>query len=204
MSDHGFTTFKRSVNLNTWLLGQGFLALNDANESQSEEGFQNVDWSRTKAYSIGLNAVYVNQRDRERYGIVAPGVDKKAVLRALREQLLAFRDPENGKPVVASVFAPEENQTALSDSAPDLIVGYYPGYRSSWQTALGEVPRELIADNTDEWRGDHCVAPQFVPGVLLSNRKSKASDAHLYDLTVTMLSEFGISKPGEMIGESIY
>jgi len=204
MSDHGFTTFKRSVNLNTWLLGQGFLALNDANESQSEVGFQNVDWSRTKAYSIGLNAVYVNQRDRERYGIVAPGVDKKAVLRALREQLLAFRDPENGKPVVASVFAPEENQTALSDSAPDLIVGYYPGYRSSWQTALGEVPRELIADNTDEWRGDHCVAPQFVPGVLLSNRKSKASDAHLYDLTVTMLSEFGISKPGAMIGESIY
>jgi len=66
------------------------------------------------------------------------------------------------------------------------------------------VPPELIVDNTDEWRGDHCIAPQFVPGVLLSNRQSNISGPHLYDLTVTMLSEFGISKPAQMIGRSIY
>jgi len=205
MSDHGFTSFDRAVNLNSWLRQQGFLALNNPEQAGSGEGFQNVDWSRTKAYSMGLNAVYVNQLDRERYGVVAPGEEKKTVLKNLREQLLAFRDPKNGKkPVMASVFAPGENEAALSDSAPDLIVGYYPGYRSSWQTALGGAPQELIADNTDEWRADHCIAPQFVPGVLLSNRKSKAIDPHLYDLTVTMLSEFGISKPAEMIGESIY
>src|SRR6185437_5947226 len=81
MSDHGFTSFDRSVNLNTWLLGQGFLALNDADEAESGEGFQNVDWSRTKAYSMGLNAVYVNQLDRERYGVVTPGEEKKTVLK---------------------------------------------------------------------------------------------------------------------------
>jgi predicted AlkP superfamily phosphohydrolase/phosphomutase len=204
MSDHGFTTFDRAVNLNSWLREQDFLAMNNPEQVEGGENFQNVDWSQTKAYSIGLNALYVNQLDRERYGIVAPGEEKKAVVKSLRDKLLAFRDPENGKPVVASVFAPQEDNVALSDSAPDLIVGYYPGYRSSWQTALGGTPRELIVDNTDEWRGDHCIAPQFVPGVLLSNRKSEATDPHLYDLTVTMLSEFGISHPAEMIGRSIY
>jgi predicted AlkP superfamily phosphohydrolase/phosphomutase len=203
MSDHGFTSFDRAVNLNSWLREQDFLAVNNP-EAEGGENFQNVDWSQTKAYSIGLNALYVNQLDRERYGIVAPGEEKKAVLESLREKLLAFRDPDTGKPVVASVFAPDESNAAISDSAPDLIIGYYPGYRSSWQTALGGAPRQLIVDNTDEWRGDHCIAPQFVPGVLLGNRKSKAADPHLYDLTVTMLAEFGISHPPEMIGRSIY
>lgn len=205
MSDHGFTSFDRAVNLNTWLMKEGFLNLNDPSDAGSDEMFAHVDWSGTKAYSIGLNALYINQLDRERYGVVAPGEEKKAVLNQIRERLLAFRDPENNnKPVVASVFAPDESNPAISDTAPDLIVGYYPGYRSSWQTALGGVPKELIVDNTDEWRGDHCIAPQFVPGVLLSNRKSKLADPHLYDLTVTMLSEFGISKPPEMIGQTIY
>jgi predicted AlkP superfamily phosphohydrolase/phosphomutase len=204
MSDHGFTSFDRSVNLNTWLMQEGFLTLTDPTQVGSDEMFAHVDWARTKAYSIGLNALYVNQLDRERYGIVAPGQETEMVLKTIRDRLLAFRDPKNGKPVVASVSEPNETDPAIADTAPDMIVGYYPGYRSSWQTALGGVPASLIDDNTDEWRGDHCIAPQFVPGVLLSNRKSKLADPHLYDLTVTLLSEFGISKPPEMIGQSIY
>ena len=204
MSDHGFTSFDRAVNLNTWLMKEGFLTLNNPTQTGSDEMFAHVDWARTKAYSIGLNALYVNQLDRERYGVVAPGEETETVLKNIREGLLAFQDPKNGNPVVASAFEPHETDPAISDTAPDMIVGYYPGYRSSWQTALGGVPADLIDDNTDEWRGDHCIAPQFVPGVLLSNRKSKLADPHLYDLTVTMLSEFGISKPSEMIGQSIY
>ena len=204
MSDHGFTSFDRAMNLNTWLMKEGFLTLNNPTQTGSDEMFAHVDWARTKAYSIGLNALYVNQLDRERYGVVAPGEETETVLKNIREGLLAFQDPKNGNPVVASTFEPHETDPAISDTAPDMIVGYYPGYRSSWQTALGGVPADLIDDNTDEWRGDHCIAPQFVPGVLLSNRKSKLADPHLYDLTVTMLSEFGISKPSEMIGQSIY
>ncbi|HEY7305927.1 MAG TPA: alkaline phosphatase family protein, partial [Bryobacteraceae bacterium] len=204
MSDHGFTSFDRAVNLNTWLRREGFLTLNDPNETKNNESLKNIDWSQTKAYSLGLNGVYVNQLDRERYGIVARGEEARSVLKELRERLLSFRDPKNRQPVVASVFEPNDTDADTSDVAPDLIVGYYPGYRSSWQTALGEVPEEVIVDNVDEWRGDHCIAPQFVPGVLISNQKSNVADPHLYDLTVTMLSEFGISKPPEMMGRTIY
>ncbi len=204
MSDHGFTSFDRAVNLNTWLMKEGFLALDDPTQAGSDEMLAHVDWSRTKAYALGLNGLYVNQLDRERYGVVAPGEETDTVLKALSEGLLAFRDPENGKPVIASVSEPHDTNGITSDAAPDLIVGYYPGYRASWQTALGGIPDKLVVDNTDEWRGDHCIAPQFVPGVLLSNRKSAIPDPHLYDLTVTMLSEFGVSKPPEMIGRAIY
>ena len=85
-----------------------------------------------------------------------------------------------------------------------MIVGYYPGYRSSWQTALGAIPAKLVEDNTEEWRGDHCISAKFVPGVLISNRKSQAADPHLYDLTASILSEFGVPVPTEMIGHTIY
>ncbi|HXE11524.1 MAG TPA: alkaline phosphatase family protein [Bryobacteraceae bacterium] len=204
MSDHGFTTFDRAVNLNTWLRQEGFLALTDPNEKSGGEFFKNVDWSHTKAYSVGLNALYVNQLDRERYGIVAPGEETEALLKNIQSRLQTFRDPLNGKPVVYEAALPFGPGGATSDFGPDMVVGYYPGYRSSWQTALGAAPPELIVDNDDEWRGDHCIAPQFVPGTLLTNRPVALQHPHLYDLTATMLSEFGIQKPEQMVGRSIF
>src|SRR5690606_3700214 len=106
-------------------------------------------------------------------------------------------DPASGKPAVHSVAFTHPNS-----GGPDLIVGYYPGYRSSWQTALGAVPRAVIEDNKDEWRGDHCIAAQFVPGVLLSNRRSRVPSPEIEDLTVTILEEFGVASSLE--GRSIF
>ncbi|MGH9694553.1 MAG: alkaline phosphatase family protein, partial [Bryobacteraceae bacterium] len=204
MSDHGFTSFDRAVNLNTWLREQGFLALDNTSEAGGGDFFEHVDWSRTKAYSIGLNALYVNQLDRDRYGIVAPGEETETLLKAIQSRLATFHDPVNGKPVVYQAALPFGPGGATSDFAPDMIVGYYPGYRSSWQTALGATPPNLIVDNNDEWRGDHCIAPEFVPGALITNRPVKLAHPHLYDLTATMLSEFGVPKPEEMVGHSIF
>jgi predicted AlkP superfamily phosphohydrolase/phosphomutase len=151
MSDHGFTRFDRSVNLNTWLMREGLLTLNSPDSVGSDELFAHVDWSRTKAYSIGLNAIYVNQLDRERYGIVAPGEETAGVIETIRKRLSDFRDPQNGQPVAYSAVRPGDQDTkVVSESAPDLIVGIYPGYRSSWETALGAVHAEVVTDNTDE------------------------------------------------------
>ncbi len=203
MSDHGFTSFQRAVNLNTWLLRQGFLALKPGFTSGGEF-FQHVDWSRTKAYAIGLNSLYVNQIDRERYGIVAPGDETKALLKNIRRRLESFRDPLNGKPVVYQAALPFGPGGSPNDSAPDMVVGYYPPYRVSWGTALGATPPKLIINNTDEWRGTHLIAPNFVPGTLITNRPVQMKHPHLYDVTVTLLSQFGIPKPPEMIGHSIF
>jgi len=205
MSDHGFASFDRAVHLNTWLMQEGFLALDDPRNTGSEELFAHVDWSRTQAYSLGLNGIYLNLEGREREGSVPPGAEAEAVLAHLARRLAEFRDPETGKPVVASIVLPrKEFHGGALENAPDLIVGYMPGYRSSWQTALGAVPAALIEDNTDEWRGDHCIDARFVPGVLISNRKSRLAAPHLYDLTVSLLAEFGVAPDPGMIGRSIY
>ncbi len=202
MSDHGFAAFDRSVHLNTWLKQEGFLALEEG--ETAGEMLEGVDWSGTRAYSMGLNAIYVNQQFRERNGIVAEGEETVQVLEAIRERLLALRDPKTGQRVVHSVALGGEFHAGTFESAPDMIVGYYPGYRSSWQTALGAAPSELFEDNRDEWRGDHCIGAEFVPGVLLSNRPSAVQSPRLADLAVTILEEFGAGKIEGSEGADIY
>ena len=204
MSDHGFAPFDREVHLNTWLMREKFLALQDP-DAPDNEALKNVDWSRTKAYALGLNGIYVNQQFREREGIVGEGEEYEVLVAGIRKRLLELRDPVSGRPVVHRVaIAREEYRGAMVDGAPDLIVGYYPGYRSSWQTALGAVPSSIIEDNTDEWRGDHCISAEFVPGVLLSNRKSARTHPRLQDLTATIMEEFGAGNMEQLEGRSIY
>jgi predicted AlkP superfamily phosphohydrolase/phosphomutase len=205
MSDHGFSTFGRAVHLNTWLMRQGFLTLDDPQNTGDQELFPHVDWSRTQAYSIGLNGIYLNLQGREREGIVAPGPEADALLKKIAQNLEAARDPDTGKPMVGGVtLTHSEFHGNMLAGAPDMIVGYMPGYRSSWQTALGAVPAAMVDNNTEAWRADHCIDARFVPGVLISNRKSRAEDPHLYDLTVSLLHEFGVGPAAGMIGHTIY
>ena len=203
MSDHGFARFDRAIHLNTWLMQEGFLWLTGPSNLGDEASFANVDWSRTRAYAVGLNSIYVNQKSRERDGIVAAGEETRQVRGEITERLLRFRDPSNGKPVVLSVAEPSASEDKLTH-APDLIVGYAPGYRASWQSALGAVPGTLLEDNLDEWRGDHCIDAKSVPGVLLSNRKTNVDHPRLEDLTVTLLEAFGVRKEDRMGGRNLY
>ena len=205
MSDHGFAAFDRALHLNTWLLREGFLSLQDGAAPGADEMFATVDWSRTQAYALGLNGLYLNLEGRERNGIVAPGTQAEIILRVISRRLRELRDPASGQTVVSHVYSPTElfHGDALA-LAPDLIVGYNPPYRCSWQSALGAAPPETIEDNTDAWIGDHCIAAQHVPGVLLANRPVRLGDPHLADLPVAILHEFGIARPAGMRGRPVF
>jgi predicted AlkP superfamily phosphohydrolase/phosphomutase len=205
ISDHGFSRFDRAVHLNTWLWKEGFLALDNPSNAGEAEMFAHVDWSRTRAYALGLNALYLNLRGRERNGIVPPGTEADRLVDEIARRLEAFRDPANGNPVTAAVYkAREVYRGQAVASAPEIVVGWAAGYRASWQTALGAVPPALVEDNKDEWRGDHCIAAHLVPGVFLSNRKSRLPDPRLEDLTVTLLAEFGVGPAPGMTGRKIF
>jgi predicted AlkP superfamily phosphohydrolase/phosphomutase len=205
ISDHGFSTFDRAVNVNAWLYNEGFLALDNPQSLGEGEMFAHVDWSRTQAYSLGLNAIYLNLEGREKHGIVKPGREAAEVAETIARRLEQFRDPDKNKPVTAAVYRAHAvyHGEALA-GAPDLIVGWAAGYRSSWQSALGTVSKAVVEDNQDEWRGDHCIAAEIVPGVFVSNRKSRVDAPRLADLTATLLAEFGIRPTQGMEGQSIF
>ena len=204
MSDHGFAPFRRQANLNTWLEQNGYLALKNPRRRAEYEWLQGIDWSRTRAFAIGLNSLYLNVRGRERNGIVAPS-QRAQLAREIADKLLTWRDPENGQPVVTQPALREEvYHGPHTKEAPDILVGYAHGYRASWATTSGKIPAGLLEDNDREWSGDHCMDSRAVPGVLLSSRPLKVKEADLKDLPVSILADFGIERPPQMRGRSVF
>jgi predicted AlkP superfamily phosphohydrolase/phosphomutase len=202
MSDHGFAPFNWQVNLNSWLVEQGYAALRDPSRQGQYPLFTNVDWNRTKVYALGLNGLYVNLRGRERHGIVNPGEEYERLLERLERDLLEMVDPLSDRhPVSLVINSRRDFHGPLADDGPDLLVGYSWGYRSSWASPLGEFPREIFVDNDQAWSGDHSMDYRLVPGVLIANRPITLDAPALYDLTVAILDEYGVEKPAEMIGQ---
>jgi predicted AlkP superfamily phosphohydrolase/phosphomutase len=205
LSDHGFAPYYRSFNLNTWLLNKGYIKLKKAGDADSNEPLANVDWSGTRAYGLGLNGLYINMRGRDRDGIVAAGVERNALIQEIKAKLLQERDPQTGLPVITRVdVASEVYHGPYAHSGPDLLVGYNRGYRAGWKTILGAFPPDVLEDNTNPWSGDHCMDYTLVPGVLLSNRKIVAGTPALTDIAPTILSEFGINQPKDMMGRPVW
>jgi predicted AlkP superfamily phosphohydrolase/phosphomutase len=191
LSDHGFTTFRRAAHIDSWLQQNGYLVLKNG----LEEGgplFQDVDWSRTRAYALGFGAIYINTKGREPGGIVAPDETREALKREIAEKLKGWMDPLTGTPVVHTVYFNHDIfKGPYASEAPDLYLGFKKGYRASWQTALGASPKGLLEDNLKDWSGDHLVDPLLVPGILLANRRITLTHPTLYDLAPTVLRFIG-------------
>jgi len=195
LSDHGFSPFRRAVHLNRWLLDNGFLALRRG-EGDSKEFFESVDWSRTKAYAAGFGGIYINKTGREGQGIVSQEQSPE-LIKTIEQRLNALTDPANGQAIVSNVYKSADTYSGqYCDDAPDLYVGFAPGYRASWQTAMGTVPAALIEDNARKWSGDHLVDPRSVPGVIFTSKKIVKNEASVVDIAPSVYELFGISKRG--------
>jgi predicted AlkP superfamily phosphohydrolase/phosphomutase len=205
MSDHGFNPYYRSFNLNTWLKAEGYHKFqNEFKQEELEMGFPSTAWNKTKAYGIGLNSLYINQRGREGEGIVAPGAETDALVAEICGKLEAYRDPKTKEPVVLKAYAAKNVYTgAAAVDAPDIIVGFNRGYRISFQSPLGRIPREIMEDNKAKWSGDHMGAAETLPGILLTNGPVQAEAPSLFDLTATITDVFGAERPKEYIGKTI-
>jgi predicted AlkP superfamily phosphohydrolase/phosphomutase len=203
MSDHGFQTYTRKLHLNAWLRDNGYLVLKDG-KTAGQIVTGDVDWSRTRAYGIGFNGLYLNLQGREAEGSVEPAA-APALLDEIAGKLEAYRDPQGGGQVVVRASHADRIYSAQRRAeAPDLVVGYNRGYGCSDESTLGEITDAVIEDNTSRWSGNHLMAPEVVPGILLVNRRL-ATDGHdLTDLTATILSHYGVRPTDEMTGESIF
>ncbi len=204
MSDHGFGNFRRQFNLNTWLRNNGYVLPRRCRSLLDAQRGTLVDWSRTKAYGLGLNGLYVNLAGRERDGVVDPA-QRAALLDELSEKLLAVTDPATGRKVIKEVYRSDDIYTGpLASTAPDLIIGYHRGYRSSWATALGDITDEVLLDNDSAWSADHCIAADEVPGVIFANKPIRKRAPSLLDLAPTILEAFGVTVPATMEGASLF
>ncbi len=199
MSDHGFANFKRQFGLNTWLRENGFVGPGNCSSLMYD-----VDWSKTKAYGLGINGLYLNLRGRERDGIVEPGTEQEELTAELISKLEAIKDL-NGNKVIRKVHRTDaEYSGSAARLAPDLIIGYRRGYRASWSTCLGNMDKEVLSDNNKAWSADHCADPLEVPGVVFCNKPIAMDSPSLVDIAPSILKEFGLDIPSAMEGKNIF
>ena len=206
ISDHGFRPFKRGINLNTWLLENGYLVLRDGVRDEAASNgrwFQGVDWSRTRAFALGLSGIFINRRGREASGIVAEE-ELEPLKKQLVEELEGLID-DDGRKAIRKVWDTDAHfDGPYRRDAPDLLVGYNAGYRASWNGAKGEVTDRVFEDNTRHWSGDHCIDPAQVPGVFFCNRGVDKAAPNLLDVPVSILGLFGVEAPSYMQGEDLF
>ena len=167
VSDHGFANFDYKVHVNRWLEEQGYLVT--TSKSSTKKNLFDVDWSKSQAYAIGLNSLYLNLSGREGQGCVRDD-QKDALLADIQRGLLSWKNPDGKAVLSATIPNTEVEDGPYSQYAPDLILGFSDGFRASADTGLGKWGGESLEENKDHWHADHCIDPQLVPGVIFSNR----------------------------------
>jgi predicted AlkP superfamily phosphohydrolase/phosphomutase len=202
VSDHGFNSFTRGVDLNRWLEENNYLTL--LKDGRGKQNLSGVDWSKTRAFAIGLSGIFLNIKGREAKGIVDPKAEAQQLRSEIADKLSQLNDTDKASSAVKQVYnALEVYQGPYKKDAPDLIVGYQANYRASWETAVGTVTQQVFHDNTKAWSGDHCIDQSLVPGVLFSNRNIDAELPRLMDIGPTVLDMFGVNIPGHMDGKPL-
>lgn len=221
MSDHGFAPYRRVFSLNTWLVENGYLVLKPGETKElarDDPSFKRVfltsavDWSKTRAYGVGFNGLYLNLAGREsddpktpenEAGIVRPGAEADALVRELKERLEAVRD--HGKQVVYRCdLASEVYHGARASEAPEILVGYNAEYGNSDQSSTGRIPHAVLDDNLGgTFNGNHLMSPDVVKGTLLTNGRVLDGNRGLEDLTVEILKQYGIAPTPGMRGAPV-
>ncbi|MDD5337726.1 MAG: alkaline phosphatase family protein, partial [Candidatus ainarchaeum sp.] len=215
MSDHGFNPFRNAVNLNTWLVENGYMKkrpgadthVYQLNNLFGEKGlfWNDVLMNESEAYSLGLGNIYINLKGRESQGVVDPA-DYEKVRSGIIGKLLNLRD-QGGNKVVAKAQRREELYWGpYANNSADIIVSFNPGYRVSWQTSLGGVPPEMVEPNMKKWSGDHCTLdPAQTEGVFFINRVMKIEgEPSLMDVNPTLRDLLGLEQNSSLDGHSMF
>lgn len=200
ISDHGFSPFRRGIDLNRWLIENGYMTLKPDADLNAKY-LVNVDWPKTRVYALGLAGMFINQKGREAQGIVEPGEEMRRLKAEIISKMTGLKDPKTGDVAVTKVQDKEIcYKGPFRETAPDLIIGYNRGYRVGWDTAIGRITPEVFHDNTKAWSGDHCIDPDLIPGVLFCSHKVLSDSPRLMDLGPTSLELFGVEVPENMDG----
>jgi len=202
ISDHGFKSFRRCFSVNAWLLENGYLHLKEG--AEGGDFFLNVDWTRTKAYGVGLGGFFINLKGRERNGIVNPGEEYQSLKRELIEKLTGLKDPGTGETAINKIYELSETGSGpYGKNGPDLLFGFNPGYRTSWYSVTGDTTGPIFSDNIKKWSGDHCIDAPQVPGIFFANHKIAHNNPHLRDISATCIDLFGLKPPSYMEGRPL-
>jgi len=203
MSDHGAKRMDGGICINEWLVQNGYLVLDEKPEGIIPLAKAKINWDKTRVWGEGgyYSRVFLNVQGREPNGIIPPSEYEK-----VRDELIAkfhaLPDHE-GKPMKTHAFKPQDVYKKVNGVAPDLIVIWGDLY---WRGVGSLGSGEIYTFENDTGPDDANHAQQgmyiyFDPKRKLGGRELKNSK--LVDIAPTVLNEFGLPIPQDMIGKKI-
>jgi len=161
----------------------------------------NMDWTKTRAFSYTPSGIYLNLKGRERNGTVEPGAEAERLMDEIKERLENVRDPQTGQRIIQRVVRGHEAYSGSRvNLGPDLLIkDSDPRYaidfnlqrtpevfgRSSWRTGNHE-PEGLVL----------AYGPNVAP-------RRRIQRADLIDLCPTALHMLGEPVPDDVDGRVI-
>jgi predicted AlkP superfamily phosphohydrolase/phosphomutase len=177
LSDHGFTTIKKEVYLNTWLKEQGYLKFRKENPESMEDMHE-----ESKVFVLDPSRIYIHLKGKYPNGSVATE-DYDRIRHKIKDELLSMA--VDGESVIKDVLLKEELYSGnLVDEAPDLVALSHEGYDLKGAINKPEIFGQgfLTGGHTRE------------NALFYINRKSTAGDINIVDVGPTIISLLGIKK----------
>lgn len=203
-SSYGAHRLDGQINLNEWLVSEGYMTLREYPTKPMRLSELEVDWSKTKAWSMGCTSrIYLNLKGRETQGIVEPNEYDK-LLNELADKIRNIPG-ENGEAFHTKVFYRDDIYSGpYAEYGPDLLVSFADNH---WNTnemvgyGRGEIyladPVEEADDTTNSLYGYFCIAGPGIPA------KGEMKEVTLLSIAPTVLDVMGLKIPEDMEGTSI-
>ena len=201
VSDHGAQSMYGGIQVNEWLMREGYLALAEQPTAPIPIGKARIDWSRTKVWADGgyYSRIFLNVHGREPQGTVEPDQ-----VEALRDELIAKLEAlgdEQGAPIGTRVYRPEDLYREVNGVPPDLIC-YFGNL--TWRSigSLGDGRIHVRENDTGPDDANHAKMGIYLmagPGL----PRHANGDATLYDIAPTALTALGLPVPADMRGHSL-
>lgn len=165
--------------------------------------FDDVDWSRTRAYSIGnAGQIYMNVRGRDPEGIIEPGPELERTTEALSRELLEMKHPWTGESLIREVQRGSELYDGpRAADAPDLF--WIPRDFSLWAFAQNEFASSSWFSKPHDGRTGHHRMEGIIGVAGAGAVSGGVLEASLLDVAPTVLSLLGIPLPGYLDGRPL-
>jgi predicted AlkP superfamily phosphohydrolase/phosphomutase len=162
--------------------------------------FDDVDWSQTRAFSIGsFGQVYINVAGVRPEGIVQPGQEYEELKEEIAREALALRDPRTGESLVERVYRREEVYSGpYVARTPDLIV-----QPRGWEyMAFGHADfgSNKLVEPIIGLSGHHRLDGVVILAGAGIKPGTSLEDARILDLTPTILHAMGVAVPHDLDG----
>lgn len=203
VSDHGLQPLDGKVNLNDWLIANGYLVLSEPVSALTPLRKAAVDWSRTRAWAHGYGGqIYLNIQGREAQGCVPVG-QAEAVLSELEEGLRQVSRPDGRMLQAETIRRQDIYSGPLAETCPDLFV-QWEGLRYTTSDLCGHTQMVSPVQELGPDDAAHAPAGFFAMAGPAIPQAGAFAAAHLLDIAPTILDVLGLPLPADLDGRPLH